>query len=368
MQKESIAFHITDRCQLNCDHCLRDPGLKSADLEVELIESVLDQAQRLYNICQIALTGGEPTLHPQFNDIIDAIVDRHMTWHMVTNGQNFQRVVASLEARPSRLEALTLLNFSLDGVTEEIHDGIREKGSFREIMRAITLSESRGLDFALQMCINARNVHQVDEMALLASHLGASRLLYAVIQPTGTFLDRQLYLPVSVLSALRDRIARLSGAMKIEISLSHAVPYDSPFFECDVYRHRALHVDTRGHLNLCCQHSGIPSSDPEMVSLGDLHEVPLATARMGAVERVFQMQKARLDAIEAGTLDKWDRSPCNWCLKQHGMPHWIENGVGGPAAARKRWRGAWARGYKPSHHVESDDDAQATTTKTADTD
>ena len=39
-----IAFHITDRCQLNCDHCLRDPGQKALDIELSLVERVLDLA------------------------------------------------------------------------------------------------------------------------------------------------------------------------------------------------------------------------------------------------------------------------------------------------------------------------------------
>ncbi len=368
MQQESIAFHITDRCQLNCDHCLRDPGLKALDLEVDLIADILDQAKDLYNISHVALTGGEPTLHPGFIEIIDAIVDRHMTWHVVTNAHDFQRTIASLDARPSRLDALTAFNFSLDGATEEIHDGIREEGSFRNLMRAVTLCESRGIGFLLQMCVNARNIHQVDEMAILASHLGARSLAYAVIQPTGTFLDRSLYLPASVLAALRDQIVRLGSAMKIEISLSNGAPQESPFFECDPYRHRTLHVDTRGHLNLCCQHSGIPSSDPAMESLGDLHEITLAEGRRAMVERVSAMQTARLEAIEAGPLSDWDRSPCNWCLKQHGMPHWVENGVGGPTASRKRWRGAWTPGYKASHRAAADDDPAADAVETTDSD
>ena len=28
MAVDRLIFHLTDRCQLNCDHCLRDPGAK----------------------------------------------------------------------------------------------------------------------------------------------------------------------------------------------------------------------------------------------------------------------------------------------------------------------------------------------------
>ena len=30
-------------------------------------------------------------------------------------------------------------------------------------------------------------------------------------------------------------------------------------------------------------------------------------------------------------------------MKSFGKPHWTEGGVGGAAAKRERWQGAWAR-------------------------
>ena len=75
-----ISFHVTDRCQLNCDHCLRDPGKKPLDLPLSILESAVDQARALYGVPHVGLTGGEPTLHPQFYEMVDAIVDRGGTW------------------------------------------------------------------------------------------------------------------------------------------------------------------------------------------------------------------------------------------------------------------------------------------------
>jgi MoaA/NifB/PqqE/SkfB family radical SAM enzyme len=151
-----IGFHITDRCQLNCDHCLRDPGMKALDIDVELIRRVLPQT-RVYNVEHVALTGGEPTLHPDFVGIIDAIVDNGMTWHMVSNGLTFDRVLEKLDARPERLQALGMVDFSLDGATEATHDSIRGDGSYRAVMAAVSMCVVRSIPFLLQMTVNARN-------------------------------------------------------------------------------------------------------------------------------------------------------------------------------------------------------------------
>jgi MoaA/NifB/PqqE/SkfB family radical SAM enzyme len=73
MNVQQIAFHLTGRCQLDCKHWLPDPGQKPLDLALDVIVQILDQARAIYGIEHVSLTGGEPTLHPQFVEVIDAI-------------------------------------------------------------------------------------------------------------------------------------------------------------------------------------------------------------------------------------------------------------------------------------------------------
>ncbi|HEX2678211.1 MAG TPA: radical SAM protein, partial [Polyangiales bacterium] len=224
MALQRLTFHITDRCQLNCDHCLRDPAAKAKDLELSLIESVLDQARALFDTRHVGLTGGEPALHPQYYEIVDAIVDRGYTWHVVSNGERFDRMVQRLAERPARLEAMKMLNFSLDGATPETHDSIREQGSFRHVMQAISICRARAIPFLIQITLNARNVDEIEEMALLASQLGADKLAYNFTQPTGTFLDKSLHLPASEWKRALDRINRVRATFKIHVIHSEIGP------------------------------------------------------------------------------------------------------------------------------------------------
>jgi MoaA/NifB/PqqE/SkfB family radical SAM enzyme len=348
---QRLTFHITDRCQLNCDHCLRDPGARPQDLEPELIASVLDQARALFDTKHVGLTGGEPALHPRFYEIIDAIVERGYTWHVVTNGARFESMLVQLAHRPARLAGMRLINFSLDGATAETHDSIREQGSFRTVMQAVTVARARALPFLLQITLNARNVHEIEALALLASQLGADKLAYNFTQPTGTFLDRSLHLPASEWQRALDRVNRVREAFKISVIHSELLPHDEPFRMCEMWKQEHLHVDPAGRLNLCCQHAGIPGEGPLTDIAGDLHDLTLAQAHLRFTEIVNDTIKARLTLLAGEQpLGEWDRHfSCNWCLARFGKPHWTEEGVDGPAAARQRWRGAWAPGYKGSH-------------------
>ena len=338
MQDLWIALHLTDRCQLDCLHCLRDPALEPIDLDLSAVVQVLDQAKSVYKIGAVGLTGGEPTLHPRFIDVVDAIVDRDMCWHLVTNGFRFNHLAPLLEKRPARLEKLSVVDLSIEGATEEIHDKIRGAGSYRKVLRAATLCQAMGIDFVLQTTINAINAHEIEDVALLASHLGAKGQVFGMTQATGTGSDEELYLPLSKWRQIRDRIDQLAGAMRINVEATALVFHDKPFFVCQPFQGRVLHVDNMGRLTLCCQLSGIPGEGERTDVLGDLREMTLAEGHRRMLRQIQGLQEKRVTAIEQGTLGAWDASPCNWCLKVHDRPHWVENGVNGPAAARQRRR------------------------------
>lgn len=335
-----IAFHVTDRCQLDCQHCLRDPEQKPKDLPLALIEKVLSEARRLYRSSQVALTGGEPTLHPDFVGIIDAIVERGMTWHMVSNARRFPQVLERLREKPARLEALTALNLSLDGATEEVHDSIRGAGSFREVMTAAMLCQARGIPFVLQMVLNAKNVHQIEAMGLLAAELGAARVSFSMLQPSGTQNDAELFMSPKAWRAAAARIERLSGTLRISVAQPEGFYREQPFHVCDPFASQQLHVTVEGKLNLCCVHADLPGEPRDVVA--DLAETSLSEAHGRLLALIHEVQAARLAEIRAGGLTEWDHFPCNWCLKYFGKPHWEGDGASGPEARRERWRGAWA--------------------------
>lgn len=337
-----IAFHITDRCQLNCDHCLRDPQLKAKDVDVALVDRVLAEARRVYDPHEVGLTGGEPTLHPQFYEIVDSTVRHGYQWHMVSNGERFPQVLAELDRDPRRLAAMTSLCFSLDGAEEATHDAIRGKGSYRTVMAAISLAIMRDIPVVLQMTPNRRNVDEVEAFAFLAAQLGAARVMYSALQSTGTLLDWSLYLTFEEHARVAARIRRLDSVLSIPVTADDGYHIDTPFYMCDAMSNRTLHIDPDGNLNLCCRYSGIPAGGDDADAIANLHQVTLAEAHQAMVRTSAETMVARVQALAEGLTSEWDRNPCNHCFKTHGKPHWGERGPAGPQATRARWRGAWA--------------------------
>jgi MoaA/NifB/PqqE/SkfB family radical SAM enzyme len=327
-----IAFHITDRCPLSCLHCLRDPGPKSLDLPVETLARLLDQAVAVYRAAHVALTGGEPMTHPGLAGIVAAIVSRGLRYHLVTSGVGFSRLLAIIDKDEAARCALARVNVSVDGATAATHDAIRGAGSYRHAMEAVAACQARGVEFGLQLTINALNVAELEHAALGFAELGAKRILFGMTQPTGTHADARMALPARMWRTVHERIQRLSGILSIPVVAAEGFPRTSPFHTCAPFAGEILHVDPSGRLTLCCQHSGIPGEDGEAAV--DLTTASLAEGHRRLLDVMHAYQRERLVAAEAGTLGEWDLFPCNACLRRFGKPHWTEQGTGGPQARR----------------------------------
>jgi pyruvate-formate lyase-activating enzyme len=84
---ELVDIKITDFCPYNCTFCYQDSTIKGkhANLEdIEKIASALEKAQ----VFEVALGGGETTLHPQFVEILDIFKKKNIIPNFTT--KNFQ--------------------------------------------------------------------------------------------------------------------------------------------------------------------------------------------------------------------------------------------------------------------------------------
>jgi MoaA/NifB/PqqE/SkfB family radical SAM enzyme len=352
MSAVHLGFHITNRCQLNCDHCLRDPEKNSVELEPELIARIVDEVRKSVRLQSVTFTGGEPSLHARFGDVIDAVGRRAVPWQIVSNGATMHSVMAMLAAEPIWMDSFLGAALSLDGADEAVHDGIRGPGSFRQVLQAAAMLRAMGKRVRITTTINRRNQHQIQEFCLLAAQLGAESILFSVLYPNGTMLDRTLSMTPAEWLQARERIDSMRRIVNVGVKLSAGWPTGSPWEVCAPWRFEELHVDNYGRLNLCCVHSGTPydglSPVPPDVA-GDLRKNSFLELWPQLVSIIQDLMQRRIAAIAAGSLSEFDMQGCNWCLKSLGRPHWSSDGPAGPLARRERWTGAWTPGYKPSH-------------------
>jgi MoaA/NifB/PqqE/SkfB family radical SAM enzyme len=343
-----VAFHVTDRCQLNCQHCLRDPDSRPRDIDVKVVGKVLDEAKAAFGATKMSMTGGEPTLHPRFVELVDVAVACGFQWQMVSNGRRFVDLLGELQSAPARVASIRTIFFSLDGADRATHDHVRGAGSFDDVMDATAACVAADVPFTLQMVVHRKNVHQLDAMALLAARLGASQASFAMLQPTGTFLDAELALSPQAWRHAQAHVDDLKELLRMPVvrpeGWSH---HGGPVPVCGAWSQDILHVELDGHLTVCCQLAGQPTATGGPSDVGpSLSSSSLVDAR-AALRPTIDDARAAVTA-QASSASPWASFSCNACAAHFGKASWADGAVGavaGPRAARARWKGAWAEGH-----------------------
>ena len=105
--KNSFDIYITDKCNLHCQGCIvldyKDKGnvLKEGKYTLSDLKTITKRLNDFsFELPEVKLIGGEPTIHPQFNEMVRHIVDSEVykKTAVVTNGLNFTKpVVESLK-------------------------------------------------------------------------------------------------------------------------------------------------------------------------------------------------------------------------------------------------------------------------------
>lgn len=169
-----VSWAITTRCNKNCKYCdIRNTKIK--ELETGRVLSLIDELSRLGTKI-IHFTGGEPLLREDIGTIIDYCSERGILTSINSNG-------SLMAQRIQELKNLNLAGLSLDG-PEEVHDYIRGKGSYREVIAALTLAKNTGINIRIHTVLSKLNLRYIDFLLHKAKEFDAPILF----QPSTSLL------------------------------------------------------------------------------------------------------------------------------------------------------------------------------------
>ena len=159
---------LTYRCNNNCRHCWLWTADTAATADLELtfdeIKSIVSEARAMG--CRFwAISGGEPMLRPDFEDIFDYLSGLG-PYSLNTNGTLITpRIAALMKRKGSKMVALY-------GATADVHDNItRTPGSFDAFMRGCSLLKEAGAGFIVQLVPMKDNYFQLGKMRQLGEAL-----------------------------------------------------------------------------------------------------------------------------------------------------------------------------------------------------
>ena len=179
-----LFWESTARCNLACIHCRRLDVAEAAakeDLTTDQMQAVIESAATLGRPI-IVLSGGEPLLRPDWEELAACAKGLTLPTALATNGTLIDSAMAQRIAKAG----FHRVSVSLDGADGEIHDAFRGvPGCFDKAIAGTVELRYAGVPFQINATIAAHNADQLPELYALARSLGAMALHLFLLVPVG---------------------------------------------------------------------------------------------------------------------------------------------------------------------------------------
>src|SRR6201985_2675218 len=171
-----LTWELTYACNLSCVHCLSSSGRRDPrELSTAECKAVIDTLERM-QVFYVNIGGGEPTVRPDFWELVDYATAHHVGVKFSTNGVRLDAAAAARLAASDYVD----VQISLDGATREVNDAVRGPGSFDTAMRAMgNLRDAGFAGFKLSVVMTRQNIPQIDAVQAIADEDGAQLRLPA---------------------------------------------------------------------------------------------------------------------------------------------------------------------------------------------
>ena len=177
-----------EKCNLACVGCGRireyEPVLDSMLSVQQCLDAVEQSGAPI-----VSIAGGEPTLHPQIDEIVNGITATKKFVYMCTNALLMERVMKKIP--PSKYFCFVV---HLDGM-EEAHDkSVYRKGVFRIAMRAMKAALAQGYRVTTNTTVfNGCDEDDLIEMFTMVTEMGVEGAMVSPGYQYETVPDQQLF-------------------------------------------------------------------------------------------------------------------------------------------------------------------------------
>jgi len=182
----SLYLYITDSCNLACRHCwitpsYRQDGEGGKHIKLSYVKKAVQEAKPM-GLHTIKVTGGEPTIHPKFKELITLIDREKLKIYIETNGTLINKKLASF----LRENNVSFISVSVDGANADSHDWLRGvEGSHIKALNGIQNLVKVGFRPQMICTLYKKNVSEIKEIVSLAEKSGCGSVKFNHVQHIG---------------------------------------------------------------------------------------------------------------------------------------------------------------------------------------
>lgn len=226
-----LFWESTIRCNLSCAHCRRVEENEAVDSDMttaqakQLIDQLAGVGKQQNFMPILVFSGGEPLCRNDIFELISYAKEKTLLCALATNGTLINSAIAK-KIKDADIERVSI---SLDGATSEVHNKLRKlQGSFEAAVSGARCLRKCGVPFQINMTMTRYNVHQLDDIFILAENLGAIAVHLFMLVPVGCgeeFTDEDM-LSADEYEQLLERVAKKDRSGRIEIKVTCGPHYE----------------------------------------------------------------------------------------------------------------------------------------------
>ena len=224
----SVQMELTYGCNNACLFCYnvwKSPEKKQENKPVLRFMEIKKIMDKLKHACifKLSYTGGEPTLHPDFLDILQYGTNIGLNQSFVTNAN----LVDDDFAGRIKDSGVYQCQVSLHSADKQIQDSLTQvAGSYEKVIRGIRSFIKHGFSLNINMTVIKKNLNEIFKTASLAKELGAGSFTITRYVNAGYGLTHlnSIGVEISDLEFIVDEIVRVEKELGMNIKVLTPIP------------------------------------------------------------------------------------------------------------------------------------------------
>lgn len=218
-----LVFELTNACNLNCVMC----GRNSSEFKPTLFDmnTFLQFEPLMDEIEEVTLMGwGEPTVHPEFINMLKVIDSHSARKYFCTNGMNLKKIKNAIFDYHVDVFAV-----SLDGANYETNARIRRGSDLNficnELKDIVKIKKERGLKYPwinFVFCAMKSNIRELPDLVRLAASVGIDevKVVYLTVFED-RLLEESLYGEEELIREVFSEAERVGVEKNVVLKLPH---------------------------------------------------------------------------------------------------------------------------------------------------
>ena len=219
-----LDLNVTNRCNYRCAHCAFDSGeLAMREFPIEKIRQILEDTRKLGGQ-KFDITGGEPLVRPDIEDIIMIGKELGYKIELITNGSLLTPEIVGR----FRQKGLDSMAISIDGSTYEVYSRIRlvDEQKYQKVIHAVDMVLGAGIPLKINTVAFEENYQDIPNITQWC--IGKGVVEHGIYYFTPVGRGRRTGLksvePVKWLDFVRENLAALGKQLKISVEFPFVRP------------------------------------------------------------------------------------------------------------------------------------------------